>query len=139
LHQKNASKSPATKLDYFSDIKEHLKKNAYLLKNYHTKTEQSQKILLDSLQEFFVESKFNITGYGSKFGFLDACYVKVLLHLFKELEILNDDLTIEWYKKQKKSLQSNAANEEGRRHAINKLEAFMNWLEESESSDEDEE
>ena len=107
IYQKNAAKSneQSTKLDYFIVIKEQLKRNKYLLENYHTKTNQSQKILLDSLHEFFIESKFNLTYYGSKFGFLDSCYVKVLFHLYQDLEIFNDErLIIEWYDKQKKSL-----------------------------------
>ena len=142
IYQKNAAKSneQSTKLDYFIVIKEQLKRNKYLLENYHTKTNQSQKILLDSLHEFFIESKFNMTYNGSKFGFLDSCYVKVLFHLYQDLEIFNDErLIIEWYDKQKKSLlsiESTNVDLEGRRHAFNKLEAFMKWLE---SSDVDEE
>jgi hypothetical protein len=143
IYQKNAAKSneQSNKLDYLFVIKEQLKRNKYLLENYHTKTNQCQKILLDSLHEFFIESKFNLTYYGSKFGFLDSCYVKVLLHLYQDLEIFNDErLIIEWYNKQKKSLltiESTNIELEGRRHAINRLEAFIKWLEEPESSDEE--
>ena len=148
MNQKNIAKSneQLTKFDYLSAIKEQLKINEtrklsyYLLENYHTKTNQSQKILLDSLQEFFIESKLNLT-FGSKFGFLDACYVKLLLYLYQDLEILSDEqLIIEWYSKQKQSLlttDSAKIDLEGKRHAVAKLDAFMKWLEESESSEDE--
>ena len=141
LHEKSVVKSQqssnesASKLDYLNTIKTQLKKTADLLKNYHTRTKQSQKILLDSTQDFFIESPFNSTNYGSKLGFLDACYVKILLYFFEECEILNDKVTLEWYEKQKKSLENLT---ESKRHAVKKLEPFMKWLEESDDSDSEE-
>ena len=148
LHEKNLLKSQpntdtASKLDYLNAIKTQLKKNIHLLKNYHTKTKQSQKILLDSIQEFFLESKFNTTNYGSKHGFLDACYVKLVLHLFEDCEILSDVVTLEWYEKQKGSLlqaaNSSKLDSENKRYSIKKLEPFMKWLEESDDDDDQDE
>lgn len=149
LHAKNmlkVSSDQVTKLDYLNVLKIQLKKNTSLLKNYHTKTKQSQKILLDAVHEFFIESPFNMSNYGSKFGFLDACYAKLMHYFYNDCEILNDAVAIEWFGKQKSSLEAKAVSDntlkydlESKRHAVNKLEPFIKWLEESEEEDSDEE
>jgi translation initiation factor eIF-2B subunit epsilon len=138
--QTDASKS--AQFEYLTVLKAQLEKNLAILQNYHTTTKQSQKIFLDSMMDFFIESKLN-SNYTTKTGFLDAYFAKVAHYLYNDCEdFLSEALVIEWYNKQKEALETKkdealASNIELKRHAINKLGPFINWLQESEEEDED--
>jgi translation initiation factor eIF-2B subunit epsilon len=131
-------------LDYLSLIKGYAEKFGVVLKNYFTKTKQSQIMFLNCLQDFFVENKALIS---------DALYVKVLHALYNDYEFLSENVIVEWYTNQKSVLQlkdqqtstSDAKQQaliqsiENKKHLIHKLQQFIDWLEESEEDEDDEE
>ncbi|CAF0972451.1 unnamed protein product [Brachionus calyciflorus] len=140
------------KLDYLTSLKSYLKKFILIIQNYYTKTKQSQRIFLNALQDFFIETRAHSDQAPN--SFLDANYVKAIHYMYNDLEILDEDIVIEWYDKQVEFLKSsqNADLEKmdpqqriqaekiiRKAYSITKLKDFVDWLKQDDDDDEDEE
>lgn len=135
----NASSS-SSQLNYLEALKPLLKKQITVLQNYYTKTKQSQRIFLNSLLDFFIETKLDKTSAAT--SFLDAYLVKTLHFMFDSFdEFLSDELIIEWFEKMESNLAGNnnkqEENLEVRKHCLTKLKPFIDWLKEDDDDDED--
>ena len=137
LHN-SASVKPVGPFDYLTVIRTQLKRSfALVLENFYTNTKQSQKILLNAMLDFFLESKAIKLGNEAAvvLNLLDVAFVKLMHYMYNELELLSEVLVKEWYEEK---LVKAAADVEVMA-ALKKLEPFIKWLEESDDDDDDEE
>ncbi|RNA07951.1 Translation initiation factor eIF-2B subunit epsilon [Brachionus plicatilis] len=135
-------------LDYLKSLKVYLEKLAPVIENYFTKTKQSQRLFLESLQDFFLNTKLHSDQAPN--SFLDTYYVKTLLHMFNECEFLDESIIIEWHQQQTALLDKSKKSDLSlldtqqrvqaskillKEHSIEKLKPFIEWLKEDEEDE----
>lgn len=135
------------KFNYLTSFKEYILKNKQpleIIKNYYTKTKQSQRMFLNSLQDFFIETKLYLDQQDK--AFLDSFYVKTIHFLYDDCDFLSDALILEWYQQQNEKLEASKnskqvliQNIELKRYSLNKLKPFIEWLQEDDDEDDDDE
>ncbi len=90
--------------------------------------------------DFFLETKLNPAA--TNVSFLDANLIKTIHYMFNECDFLSDELITEWYEKLSGQVKDAAATSkdetlEAKKHAVNKLKPFIDWLQESDEDDDD--
>jgi hypothetical protein len=126
--------------NYVESLKPLLLTQVPILQNYYTKTKQSQRLFLNGMLDFFLETKLNPAA--TNVSFLDANLIKTIHYMFNECDFLSDELITEWYEKLSGQVKDAAATSkdetlEAKKHAVNKLKPFIDWLQESDEDDDD--
>ncbi len=135
----NTSNTP--QFNYVDALKPLILTQVPILQNYYTKTKQSQRIFLNGMLDFFVETRLNASA--SAIAFLDANLLKTIHYMFNECDFLSDEIIVEWYEKlsgQVNEVTSSSKDEtlEAKKHAVSKLKPFIEWLQEDDEDDDDE-
>lgn len=144
-YNSNSNKLPSIEsvieFDYLQSIKTQLKKYDPILKNYYTRSRQSQKLFLSSYLDFFIETKLKVKINNVVTSFIDAYYVKLLHYLYNDCDFLNEEVILEWFERLEKvnSEKKDLENLELRKYANKKLEPFIKWLKEAEEDDDEDE
>lgn len=146
----NEQQEALKNFNYLKSLEIYLKNLAPVIENYFTKTKQSQRLFLDSAQDFFISTKLHSDQVQN--AFMDLYYVKTLHHMFNECEFLDESIIIEWHEQQIELLEKSkktdislldtqqrlqAGKILSKEYSIKKLAPFIEWLKKDDDDESD--
>lgn len=118
--------------DYLAVLKQQfVKAFGKLCANYFTSTKKSQRIFLDAMLDYFLETK-----PVNNVNLLDTVYLKLVNYLYNDESVgfLSDEVILDWYE----SKMNDKKTSEKHKTGLKKLEKFIEWLEDEEDDDDEE-